>query len=168
MRQITAIEINGQLYRYPGVTYQTDCGVLLSFQKDTQKWDGVYPGYSWDKFYEDLLSMNTDLITPDVAKRYRTCPLFIWPFKEVGMCQRPVCDQSTESQYCSVDCWYFDTLEMIRYAIANASSLNIVDANVRYMEKLIAKFGSSIQLCSDAHGASELVFGLLPVRPFDL
>lgn len=168
MRQASAIEVHGKLFRFPGVLCQTDNGILLCFQKDSYKWQGVYPGYSWDAFYNDLVIMNIELITPAVMEKRLMEPLFIWPFKDAGICQRPTCNEATSSKYCSVDCWYYDTIEMIRYAIAHASTLAIVDANIKYMERLVAKFGSLVQVGSDSESASQLIVGLLPVSPLDL
>lgn len=152
MKQIGGININGNLYRYSGITYQMECGIIVSFQNGAHKWDGIYPGKSWDQFYNELSLLNIELLTPHIISKRLREPLFMWAFKIPGICQR--CEEPTTSKFCSIDCWYFDTLEMIRQAIETAPYLTDVEANVRFMERVIRKYGPLIKFGSDAECAS--------------
>lgn len=154
MRQIEGVEADGRLYRYPGITYQTDCGVLLNFQNDSHKWEGIYPGMSWDDFYNELSWLNIELLTPAVATKRMRYPLFMWPFKNMGTCQRWRCNETTTFKFCSLDCWYFDTLDTIKGAIKSAPTIGDVEANVRFMERVMSKYGSLVKFGSDAESTS--------------
>lgn len=154
MEQIDGVVIEGRLYRYPGVTYRTNCGIMLSFQNDSHKWNGIYPGMSWDDFYNNHAKMNIELLTPSVAHHKTRYPLFVWPFKPVGTCQRFKCDENTDSKYCSMDCWYYETLDIIKQAIQNANSVEAADANVRLMERVVSQYGPLVQLSTYTNSAS--------------
>ena len=113
---------------YQGEVFKTDQGTLLLFMCDAERWVGLWPGMSWDTFYDKYYPQYTSL----PSYRFKAPVIWIGPY--VNYCRRaviggqngeygwlvrnkryeeadrlvlkPQCDKVTKYRHCSFECWY--------------------------------------------------------------
>lgn len=142
MKRIDGIQIGSQIFRYGSNVFQTDGGVLLMFTAGADKWAGVFPGCSWDHFYDNIMvNLNCQYMVPLVFKQRFSKPTII-EGSTIGSCVK--CSEPTDYKFCSVSCWFFDTIELVRNIIAEADSQSKIDRNVAFVEQMVLMFGQQV------------------------
>lgn len=142
MKRVDGIQIGKRIFRYGPNVFQTETGALLKFTSDAEKWEGVFPGCSWDLFYDEVMPrLCGDDVNILAVKERRIVPIVIQG-RDVGKCRR--CSATTSFKFCSISCWFFETVEMTRDIIANADHVDKVDRNARFIERMYAMFGQQV------------------------
>lgn len=163
MKQIDGLQINNRIFRYGSKIFQTDGGFLLKFTSGTEAWQGIFPGCSWDRFYDDIMiDLNPTQHNPKALAQRFLIPTLIVSFKDVGICAKDECTNSTVYKFCSISCWFFDTIDMTRRIISRSHNQEEIEQQVAFVEQLAKIFGTQvdeeqanlIQLSGDAHSAS--------------
>jgi hypothetical protein len=142
MKKIDGIQIGGQILRYGSNVFQTDGGYLLKFTSGAEQWQGVFPGCSWDEFYDTvMMGLCSKNLKTSVLKQRRAIPTLIVG-SDVGSCWQ--CRIDTEYKFCSVSCWFFYTIEMTRQIIAESDSLQKIDYHTSFVEQMVALYGKQV------------------------
>lgn len=116
---------------YEGVVYRTnDAQILLRFHRGSEAWLGVYPGCSFDCYYDEVIHSLCEM-DPEILVERQHVPLIVFPTKDVGLCQNQECDKATQYKYCSISCWFFTMLDC--------------EEDPKFREALLARYG-----CYDA------------------
>lgn len=128
-------------YNYGGPIYQTEqMKFLLCFHAGSEFWLGVYPGCSFDHYYDDVMfQLGPDEIDQAILEQRRTIPTMIYPFRELGKCQKPLCENETAYKYCSITCWYTNSLDTHQYTIDTGTDSER-EVAVDFKRKLINQF----------------------------
>lgn len=144
MKKIDGIQIGDRILRYGSNVFQTDGGYLLKFTSGAEQWQGVFPGCSWDQFYDTVMTnLNSRHYKVLVLKERRSIPIII-AGSNIGSCQQ--CSVETEYEFCSVSCWFFNTIEMARQTIAESDSQSKIDQQVAFVEQMVALYGEQVDV----------------------
>lgn len=156
MRKIKALAVKDHLIRYQGELYQTETmKILLCFYAGSEAWRGMFPGIDFDDYYDEIMfQLGPDRIDPNILYERRTYPTLIYPSKPIGICHRETCEQKTEFKYCSLYCWYTNTLDHNQHAIDTAETLTERNEILNFRYKLVAQFekaaeGSKPRVCEE-------------------
>ena len=136
-----------QLIRYQGEIYQTEVmKILLCFYGGSEAWEGVFPGVGFDDYYDDIaFRLGPDRIDPDILTERRAYPTMIYPAKQIGTCHKEACDKNTEFKYCSLYCWYTNSLDINQSRIDNADTLTERNEAINFRDRLIQQFGKAAE-----------------------
>lgn len=147
MRKISAIAAKGHLIRYGGELRQTETmKILLCFYGGSEAWKGMFPGADFDHYYDDIMfQLGPEQIDPNILIERRTYPTMIYPAKEIGVCHREICSKATEFKYCSLHCWYTNSLDHNQYTIDNADTVDERNAAIVFRGKLVKQFGKAAE-----------------------
>lgn len=129
-------------HNYNGPIYQTDrMKILLCFYGGSEFWLGMYPECSFDHYYDDVIfKLSPEEIDPDILAQRQTIPTLIFPFRELGLCQKPMCDNQTGYKYCSMTCWYTNSVDTHQYTIDTGSDSEREEA-LSFKQKLVNQYG---------------------------
>lgn len=132
-----------RLEDYEGVVYQTEnTKILLRFHDGSEAWQGMYPGCSFDHYYDDVMSdLGPDEVDELILLQRQFFPTIVYPFKDVGVCQRPECDKQTQYKYCSLNCWYLNGVETSKYAVDTAITEYDLECALDFYRKLTSRYG---------------------------
>lgn len=143
MKEINGIQVGSQIFKYGSKVFQTDGGFLLKFINDADKWLGVFPGCSWDRFYDEvMISLSYPCINKLVFKQRLARPTIIDGSNNAGSCYK--CGSSTDYKFCSVSCWFFHTIELERQIIADADNIAKIERQVYFVEQMVNLFGQQV------------------------
>jgi hypothetical protein len=111
---------------YQGEIFKTDQGTLLLFMGD-EKWIGVWPGMSWDTFYDQYypkytqMSSQRNIPTIWIGRFINYCrpAIIIGRYREYNyliqhsryeeakrLIIKPQCNNVSKYKHCSFECWY--------------------------------------------------------------
>lgn len=122
MKRLAGTQIDDRTFYYDGALYQTNRGYLLNFHEGSDTWKGIFPGTSWDEYYDEILPLLSNRPTAQAQVDRMTDPTVIWPLKPVDTCQFDRCNNKVQNKYCSIECWYTTMLERTRRSYLNAKN----------------------------------------------
>lgn len=143
MRKFDAIRMGFKTFIYDGIIYQTDrMKILLCFYNGSEAWQGMYPGCSFDHYYDDIMpKLGPDCIDPYILNQRQTIPTMIYPFKNIGICQKPQCSNRVDYKYCSLMCWLTNSVDINQYTINNAENSIERENALNFRRKLTSQYG---------------------------
>lgn len=140
---INGIEVNGRIDRYNGILSRTNCGILINFHNGEENLQGIFPGCSWDDYYDILLPTMTSPTNIEIQNRY-TSPISYWSSKPIGICSRNECNANTNYRYCSLKCWYINLINVTNNQIRNSKTTKELNQATNFKNGLEKEFGSLV------------------------
>lgn len=139
MKKIDGVQIGAHIFRYGDNVFQTNEGAMLKFTNGAEHLLGIWPGCSWDRFYDEvMIELGYPHINAMVLKQRRTVPVII----SNDAC--PKCGNKGDYKFCSISCWFFYTIDIERDIIANAETMAKIERHVHFVQQMVRMFGQQV------------------------
>lgn len=138
--------------------YATDGGVMLNFANRIEPWVGMFPGCSFDDYYDSVLPRLTGT-APNTS-----LPILVVARHLEGHCE--ACRVDTSHKYCSMKCWYTNIMSSTDIRLSGMIYRDERDALNKFKYQLELIFGTMLLKEEQSAAKEDDLLGPDPFGPY--